>query len=84
MHCTGSEALESHSPEQFTIDLYITPHEYHEVPEHIGGDVSALVQAFGKEFVIPHLQHFSQCCCIEGIIPPWDCKSFLSRCSHII
>ncbi|KAG1864582.1 hypothetical protein C8R48DRAFT_601909, partial [Suillus tomentosus] len=42
MRCTGSEASESHSPEQFTIDLYITPHKYHEMPERIGGDVSAL------------------------------------------
>jgi hypothetical protein len=84
MRCPGSEAPESHSPEQFTIDLYITPREYREVPERIGGDVSALVQAFGEEFVIPHLQRFSQRCRIEGIIPPRHCKSFLSRCSHVI
>lgn len=79
MRCPGSEAPESHSPEQFTIDLYITPRKYHEVPERIGGDVSALVQAFGEEFAA-----FSQCCHIEGIIPPRHCKSFLSRCSHVI
>ncbi|KAG0708286.1 hypothetical protein DFH29DRAFT_774834, partial [Suillus ampliporus] len=48
MRCAGSEAPESHSPEQFTIDLYIMPRKYREVPEHIGGDVSALVQAFGE------------------------------------
>ncbi|KAG2112804.1 hypothetical protein BD769DRAFT_1320161, partial [Suillus cothurnatus] len=42
MHCAGSEAPEPHSPEQFTIELYITPCEYHETPRRIGGDLSAL------------------------------------------
>ncbi|KAG2033053.1 hypothetical protein BDR03DRAFT_1014708 [Suillus americanus] len=70
MRCAGSEASEALSPEHFTIDLYITPWEYHETPEHIGGDLSAFVQAFSEEFVIPHLQHFSESCCIEGIVPP--------------
>ncbi|KAG1740118.1 uncharacterized protein EDB91DRAFT_1082100 [Suillus paluster] len=81
MRCAGSEALESHSPEQYTIDLYITPREYREVLEHIGGDVSALVQAVGKEFVIPHLQRFSQCCRIEGIIPPQHSTGAWIQCS---
>jgi len=59
MHCAGSEALETLSPEHLTVDLYITPHEYHGTPERIGGDVSVLVQAFSEEFVVPHLQHFA-------------------------
>ncbi|KAG1835967.1 hypothetical protein DFJ58DRAFT_735336 [Suillus subalutaceus] len=70
MHCAGSEAPETLSPEYFTIDLYITPREYREMPEHLGGDLSALVQAFSEEFVVPHLQCFAECCRIEGIIPP--------------
>ncbi|KAG1758476.1 hypothetical protein EDD22DRAFT_745858, partial [Suillus occidentalis] len=42
MHCAGSEAPEMLSPEHFTVDLYITPHEYREMPDHLGGDLSAL------------------------------------------
>ncbi|KAG2112372.1 uncharacterized protein F5147DRAFT_572524, partial [Suillus discolor] len=56
MHCAGSEAPGALSPEHFTIDLYIMPHKYHEVPERIGGDLSTLVQAFSEKFVVPHLQ----------------------------
>jgi hypothetical protein len=84
MHCAGSEAPEPHSPERFTIELYITPREYHETPRRIGGDLSALVQAFSEEFAIPHLQHFSEHCRIEGIIPPQHCKSILFGCSYTI
>ncbi|KAG1871414.1 hypothetical protein F4604DRAFT_1681536 [Suillus subluteus] len=71
IHCTGSEAPETLSPEHFTIDLYIMPHEYHEMPEHLGGDLSALVQAFSEEFIVPHLQRFAEHYRIEGIIPLW-------------
>lgn len=75
MHCAGSEAPETLSPEQFTVDLYITPREYREMPDHLGGDLSALVQAFSEEFVVPHLQCFAERCRIEGIIPPRHCES---------
>ncbi|KIK31768.1 hypothetical protein CY34DRAFT_19590, partial [Suillus luteus UH-Slu-Lm8-n1] len=61
---------QKHSPEQFTVDLYITPCKYHETPDRLGGDLSALVQAFSEEFVVPHLRHFAERCRIEGIIPP--------------
>ncbi|KAG0699234.1 hypothetical protein DFH29DRAFT_877464 [Suillus ampliporus] len=61
MRCAGSEASETLSPEHFTVDLAI------------GGDLSALVQAFSEEFVIPHLQRYAERCRIEGIIPPQHC-----------
>ena len=89
MHCAGSEASETLSPEHFTVDLYITPREYHEAPEQIGGDLSALVQAFSEEFVIPHLRRYAEHCRIKGIIPPRHCKSifyvsmFASSLFHI-
>ncbi|KAG2108907.1 uncharacterized protein F5147DRAFT_652503 [Suillus discolor] len=70
MHCAGSEASETLSLEHFTVDLYIMPREHHETPEWIGGDLSALVQAFSEEFVILHLQRYAEHCRMEGIIPP--------------
>lgn len=82
MRCAGSEASEMLSPEHFTVDLYITPREHRETPERIGGDLSALVQAFSEEFVIPHLQRYAERCRIEGIIPPRHCESPLFPCSQ--
>ncbi|KAG2086294.1 hypothetical protein BD769DRAFT_1338755, partial [Suillus cothurnatus] len=46
--CPGSEATTALSPEHISLDLYITPHELHKTLEHLGGDVSVLVQAFGE------------------------------------
>jgi hypothetical protein len=78
MRCAGSEAPATLSPEHFTVDLYVTPCEHRETPECIGGDLMVLVQAFSEEFVVPHLQRFTEHCRIEGIIPPRHCKSILS------
>ncbi|KAG1786178.1 hypothetical protein EV424DRAFT_1551492 [Suillus variegatus] len=68
--CPGSQATPTLSPEHLSLDLYITPHELCKSPDRIGGDISVFVQAFGEEFAIPHLQHFTECCCIEGVVPP--------------
>ncbi|KAG2108475.1 uncharacterized protein F5147DRAFT_773675 [Suillus discolor] len=57
-------------PEELALDLYITPCELQETPQHISGDVATLVQAFSAEFVLPHLQRFSKCCAIKDIKPP--------------
>ncbi|KAG1886380.1 uncharacterized protein F5891DRAFT_1201049 [Suillus fuscotomentosus] len=70
IQCPGSEVSSTALPEELALDLYITPHELQETPQCISGDVTTLVQAFAAEFVLPHLQHFSKCCAVEGIKPP--------------
>lgn len=74
IRCAGSEATASISPEQFPVDVYITPHELQESQARIGGDMAVLVQAFAQEFAIPHLQRFTARCTIENVIPPRHCK----------
>ncbi|KAG2065462.1 hypothetical protein BDR04DRAFT_1032701 [Suillus decipiens] len=83
IHCPASEATTALSPEHIFLDLYIMPCKLHETLECLGGDVSVLVQAFGEEFAIPHLQHFMQHCHIEGIVPLCHCKSVFPCLSPI-
>ncbi|KAG2336947.1 hypothetical protein BDR05DRAFT_952979 [Suillus weaverae] len=68
--CPGSNTTSTLSAERIAVDLYVTPRKLHEVHERIGGDVSVLVQAFCKEFAIPHLRCFMEHCRIEGIQAP--------------
>jgi hypothetical protein len=75
IRCPGSQVTPTVSPDQLALDLYITPCELQETPQHIGRDIAALIQAFAEEFAIPHLQRFSKCCAIENIKPPKHCKS---------
>lgn len=75
IRCPGSKGTLTLSPEHLSLDLYITPRELHASPDRIGGDISVLVQAFAEEFAIPHLQRFTERCRIEGIVPPFHCKS---------
>jgi hypothetical protein len=75
VQCPGSEVSSTISPEELALDIYITPCELQETPQHIGGDVAALVQAFTAEFALPHLQRFLKRCAIENIKPPKRCKS---------
>lgn len=81
IHCPGSEATPTLLPEHLSVDVYITLHELDETPDRIGGDISVLVQAFSEEFTVPHLQHFTDRCRIEGVVPPHHCKftPFLSQ-----
>ncbi|KAG2143102.1 hypothetical protein DEU56DRAFT_733601 [Suillus clintonianus] len=76
IRCTGSEATPNISPEQFPIDVYITPRELQESQQRIGGDFAVLVQAFAQEFVVPHLQRFTARCAVENVKPPRHCKYF--------
>ncbi|KIM61371.1 hypothetical protein SCLCIDRAFT_122161, partial [Scleroderma citrinum Foug A] len=85
IHCPGKEVSETLKPEQVSVDLYITPHELQETSEWIGGDIAVMVQAFCQEFTVPHLHHFMQRCCKEGIsTPKLRCKLSLviSTCTH--
>ncbi|KAG2744798.1 hypothetical protein P692DRAFT_20743077 [Suillus brevipes Sb2] len=70
IRCAGGEATASISPEQFPVDVYITPRELQESQARIGGDMAVLVQAFAQEFAIPHLQRFTARCAIENVKPP--------------
>lgn len=79
VRCPGSEVSSTISPEELALDIYITPRELQKMPQRIGGDVAALVQAFAAEFALPHLQRFSKCCAIENIKPPERCKSIEFR-----
>ncbi|KAI6037277.1 hypothetical protein BKA83DRAFT_4486271 [Pisolithus microcarpus] len=58
--------------DEVTVNLYVTPREFCETPEHIRGDVAVLVQAFCQEFALPHFQHFNKHCEVEIITPPED------------
>ncbi|KIJ58420.1 hypothetical protein HYDPIDRAFT_34206 [Hydnomerulius pinastri MD-312] len=70
VRCAGVEAAPVITPDQITVDLYMTPHELHETRERISGDLAVLVQAFCQEFAIPHLHHFNRRCELEIINPP--------------
>lgn len=72
--CAGIKAGPNISPEQIPIDLYITPREFQETGQHIGGDIAVLVQAFAQEFAVPHLHRFTQCCATEKVQPPRSCR----------
>ncbi|KAG1719914.1 hypothetical protein EDB19DRAFT_1836334 [Suillus lakei] len=70
LRCPGFKAETALSPEDITVDLYVTPWEACESSERIGGDIAVLTQAFCEEFVIPHIEHFMKCCHIEEVEPP--------------
>ncbi|KIJ58534.1 hypothetical protein HYDPIDRAFT_34092 [Hydnomerulius pinastri MD-312] len=70
VQCAGVEAVPVITPDQITVDLYMTPRELHETREHISGDLAVLVQAFCQEFAIPHLHRFNRHCELEIINPP--------------
>ncbi|KAG2106914.1 hypothetical protein BD769DRAFT_1312287, partial [Suillus cothurnatus] len=44
IRCPGSEVTPTVLPDQLALDLYITPRELQETPQHIGRDIAALIQ----------------------------------------
>jgi hypothetical protein len=74
--CPGANAFPNVGPEQITVDLYVIPRELVR-NKHLTGDTSFVVQAFCQEFVIPHLQRFTEHCMAEGLnVPNLRCKFF--------
>ncbi|KAI6033824.1 hypothetical protein BKA83DRAFT_4121179 [Pisolithus microcarpus] len=70
LHCARVKSTSMQMADEVTIDLYVTPRELHESPEHIGSDITVLVQAFCQEFALPHFQRFNKHCNLEIITPP--------------
>ncbi|KAG6369297.1 hypothetical protein JVT61DRAFT_15479 [Boletus reticuloceps] len=81
LRCPGGQVPSGLACEKVPIDVYITPRELHEDHAAVGGDVAVTVQAFSQEFVVPHLQRFIKCCCLESVKPLkiQRCKPFLFR-----
>lgn len=52
------------------LDVYYSPRELAEGGLTMQSDIAIIMQAFTKDFVIPHLQHFTERCRIEGVNPP--------------
>lgn len=71
--CPRSHAMSTLSPKCIAVDLYVRPRELHKVHKQIAGDVLVLVQAFYKEFAIPHFQCFTELCCIKSVQAPHCC-----------
>ncbi|KAF9234798.1 hypothetical protein BU15DRAFT_78718 [Melanogaster broomeanus] len=68
--CPSTPVPSTLTPEEVSVDLYITPHELQsEDSMRIKGDVATLVQAFCEEFAVPHLHRFTERCCMEAVDP---------------
>ncbi|KAI6097240.1 hypothetical protein F5141DRAFT_965789, partial [Pisolithus sp. B1] len=42
LHCAGVKSTSTQMADEVTVDLYVTPRELHETPEHIGSDIVVL------------------------------------------
>ena len=69
IRCPGSDLPSSLAFNKLTVDLYVTPRELVQ-NEHVSGDAAVLVQAFCKDFALPHLERFVERCKIESMRIP--------------
>ena len=69
IRCPGSDLPSSLAFNKLTVDLYVTPRELVR-NERVSGDAAVLVQAFCKDFALPHLEHFVERCKIESMRIP--------------
>lgn len=67
LRCPGHPA--GISLENLTVDVYITPRELIEGGKPISERVALLVQEFGANLALPHLQRFQTRCSNEGVKP---------------
>jgi hypothetical protein len=56
--------------EKITVDTYVSPRELKEGRKEMSKQVALLIQAFGAELAIAHLDRFQACCVLEGVQPP--------------
>ena len=75
IRCPGSELPSNLAINKLTVDLYVTPRELVR-NERVSGDAAVLVQAFCKDFALPHLERFVEQCKIESIRIPKPRSAF--------
>ena len=56
--------------EKITVDTYVSPRELKEGGKEMSKQVVLLIQVFGAELAIAHLDRFQARCVLEGIQPP--------------
>ena len=69
IRCPGSDLPSNLAINKLTVDLYVTPRELVR-NERLSGDAAVLVQAFCKDFALPHLERFVERCKIESMRIP--------------
>lgn len=75
IRCSGSDLPSNLAINKLTVDLYVTPRELVR-NECVSGDAAVLMQAFCKDFSLPHLEHFVERCKIESMRIPKSCGAF--------
>ena len=76
IRCPGSDIPSNLAAENITVDLYITPREL-VGNECVSGNTAMIVQAFCREFALPHLQRFTERCKVESIMCPKSRREFV-------
>ena len=52
------------------MDTYVSPQELKEGGKEMSKQIALLIQAFGAELAVPHMNWFQACCVLEGVQPP--------------
>ena len=52
------------------MDTYVSPQELKEGGKEMSKQIALLIQAFGAELAVPHMNWFQACCVLEGVQLP--------------
>lgn len=69
LRCPGYKPKTATSPENITVDVYVSPRELVEGGQAFSRRVALLVQDFGAHLALPHLLRFQTRCLTEGVKP---------------
>lgn len=67
LHCPGYHPKAAISPENITVEVYVSPRELAEGGEKFSELVALLVQDFGTNLAVPHLHRFQDRCVTDGV-----------------
>lgn len=67
LHCPGYQPKAAITPENLTVDVYVSPRELREGGPKFSELVALIVQDFGTNLAVPHLRRFQRRCSLEGV-----------------
>jgi hypothetical protein len=70
LRCPGFKIEGARKAEKITVDTYVSPCKLKEGRKEMSKQVALLIQVFGAELAVDHLDHFQAHCVLEGIQLP--------------
>lgn len=67
LHCPGYQTKAAITPENLTVDIYVSPRELSEGGQKFSELVALIVQDFGTNLAVPHLRRFQDRCTVEKV-----------------